>query len=92
MAWFRRPQAPLPKQPAAESRVPEGMWVKCGSCKGRHADVAEVRACYGIKPRTAPAPRGRYLSDEEKTPYLGSGDRYEQGKRVRKISNPYKGR
>ena len=33
MAWFRRPQAPLPKQPAAESRVPEGMWVKCGSCK-----------------------------------------------------------
>jgi acetyl-CoA carboxylase carboxyl transferase subunit beta len=33
MAWFRRPQAPLPKQPAAESRVPEGMWVKCSSCK-----------------------------------------------------------
>ena len=80
-------ELPLVTEPS-ESEV----GVKCGSCKGRHADVAEVRACYGIKPRTAPAPRGRYLSDEEKTPYLGSGDRYEQGKRVRKISNPYKGR
>jgi len=33
MAWFRRTQAPLPPRPAAESRVPEGLWVKCGSCK-----------------------------------------------------------
>ena len=33
MAWFRRTQGPLPKQPAAESRVPEGMWVKCSNCK-----------------------------------------------------------
>ena len=33
MAWFRREQAPLSKQPAAESRVPEGMWTKCEGCK-----------------------------------------------------------
>ena len=33
MAWFRRESAPLAARPAAESRVPEGMWVKCGSCK-----------------------------------------------------------
>ena len=33
MAWFRRAQAPLQPRPATESRVPEGLWVKCGSCK-----------------------------------------------------------
>jgi acetyl-CoA carboxylase carboxyl transferase subunit beta len=33
VAWFRRESAPLPARPAAESRVPEGLWVKCGSCK-----------------------------------------------------------
>jgi acetyl-CoA carboxylase carboxyl transferase subunit beta len=32
VAWFRRDPAPLePSQ--QESRVPEGLWVKCGSCK-----------------------------------------------------------
>jgi acetyl-CoA carboxylase carboxyl transferase subunit beta len=33
MAWFRREPAPLAPRPATESRVPEGLWVKCGSCK-----------------------------------------------------------
>jgi len=33
MAWFRREPAPLLRRDAAESRVPEGLWVKCGSCK-----------------------------------------------------------
>ena len=33
MAWFRREQAPLSPRPAAESRVPEGLWSKCESCK-----------------------------------------------------------
>jgi acetyl-CoA carboxylase carboxyl transferase subunit beta len=33
MAWFRREQAGLAPRPATESRVPEGLWVKCGSCK-----------------------------------------------------------
>ncbi|MCG6925317.1 MAG: acetyl-CoA carboxylase, carboxyltransferase subunit beta [Acidobacteria bacterium] len=32
MAWFRRQTAPLAPR-SAESRVPEGVWVKCGSCK-----------------------------------------------------------
>jgi acetyl-CoA carboxylase carboxyl transferase subunit beta len=32
MAWFRREPAPLAPR-AGESRVPEGLWVKCGSCK-----------------------------------------------------------
>lgn len=32
MAWFRREHAPLPPGPL-ESRVPEGLWVKCSSCK-----------------------------------------------------------
>src|SRR5436305_3673142 len=32
MVWFRRDPTPLePSQ--QESRVPEGLWVKCGSCK-----------------------------------------------------------
>jgi len=33
VAWFRREPAPLAPRPATESRVPEGLWVKCGSCK-----------------------------------------------------------
>jgi len=33
LAWFRREQAPLSPRPAAESRVPEGLWSKCESCK-----------------------------------------------------------
>jgi len=32
MAWFRRQSSSLAPKPA-ESRVPEGVWVKCGSCK-----------------------------------------------------------
>ncbi len=32
MAWFRREPAPL-ATPPSESRVPEGLWVKCGNCK-----------------------------------------------------------
>jgi acetyl-CoA carboxylase carboxyl transferase subunit beta len=32
MAWFRREPAPLPPG-EQESRVPEGLWVKCSSCK-----------------------------------------------------------
>jgi acetyl-CoA carboxylase carboxyl transferase subunit beta len=32
MAWFRRVPAPLAPRPS-ESRVPEGLWVKCGNCK-----------------------------------------------------------
>jgi acetyl-CoA carboxylase carboxyl transferase subunit beta len=32
VAWFRREQTPLAKADQ-ESRVPEGLWVKCGSCK-----------------------------------------------------------
>jgi acetyl-CoA carboxylase carboxyl transferase subunit beta len=32
MAWFRREPTPLSRADQ-ESRVPEGLWVKCGSCK-----------------------------------------------------------
>jgi acetyl-CoA carboxylase carboxyl transferase subunit beta len=32
VAWFRREPAPLAPKPL-ESRVPEGLWVKCSSCK-----------------------------------------------------------
>jgi acetyl-CoA carboxylase carboxyl transferase subunit beta len=32
VAWFRRQHSPLPPQ-EQESRVPEGLWVKCSSCK-----------------------------------------------------------
>ena len=32
MAWFRRQSSTLASKPA-ESRVPEGVWVKCGHCK-----------------------------------------------------------
>jgi acetyl-CoA carboxylase carboxyl transferase subunit beta len=32
MAWFRREHTPLTRADQ-ESRVPEGLWVKCGSCK-----------------------------------------------------------
>jgi len=33
VAWFRREPTPLLPRASAESRVPEGLWVKCGSCK-----------------------------------------------------------
>jgi acetyl-CoA carboxylase carboxyl transferase subunit beta len=32
MAWFRREQQPLPVS-EQESRIPEGLWVKCAACK-----------------------------------------------------------
>jgi len=32
VAWFRREPSPLAPRPT-ESRVPEGLWVKCSSCK-----------------------------------------------------------
>ncbi len=32
MAWFRRESSPLPRH-ETENRVPEGLYVKCGSCK-----------------------------------------------------------
>src|SRR5438445_4304433 len=32
MAWFRRERSPLPAH-EQESRVPEGLYVKCDSCK-----------------------------------------------------------
>jgi acetyl-CoA carboxylase carboxyl transferase subunit beta len=32
MAWFRREQTPLPPR-EQESRVPEGLYIKCGNCK-----------------------------------------------------------
>lgn len=32
MAWFRREQTPLPPE-EQESRVPEGLYIKCGGCK-----------------------------------------------------------
>jgi acetyl-CoA carboxylase carboxyl transferase subunit beta len=32
MAWFRRDHTPLPP-PEQESRVPEGLWIKCERCK-----------------------------------------------------------
>src|SRR5688572_10617495 len=32
MAWFRREPSPLPAH-EAESRVPEGLYIKCPSCK-----------------------------------------------------------
>jgi acetyl-CoA carboxylase carboxyl transferase subunit beta len=32
MAWFRREQAPLPPR-EQESRVPEGLYIKCSACK-----------------------------------------------------------
>jgi acetyl-CoA carboxylase carboxyl transferase subunit beta len=32
MAWFKREHSPLPPR-EQESRVPEGLWIKCRSCK-----------------------------------------------------------
>ena len=33
MAWFRREHARAFEHPSQESRVPEGLWVKCENCK-----------------------------------------------------------
>jgi acetyl-CoA carboxylase carboxyl transferase subunit beta len=47
VAWFRRQHTPLPPQ-EQESRVPEGLWVKCGSCKEilyRKDLVANLSVC-----------------------------------------------
>ena len=32
MAWFKKVRKPIEPQPKNESRVPEGLWVKCPSC------------------------------------------------------------
>ena len=47
MAWFRREHAPIPPL-EQESRVPEGLWVKCSSCKEilyRKDVVANLSVC-----------------------------------------------
>jgi acetyl-CoA carboxylase carboxyl transferase subunit beta len=47
MAWFRREQEPLPVA-EQESRVPEGLWVKCTACKEiiyRKEVVQNVSVC-----------------------------------------------
>jgi acetyl-CoA carboxylase carboxyl transferase subunit beta len=47
MAWFKREHTPLPPQ-EGESRVPEGLWIKCGSCKEilyRKDVVANLSVC-----------------------------------------------
>jgi acetyl-CoA carboxylase carboxyl transferase subunit beta len=47
VAWFRRQHTPLPLQ-EQESRVPEGLWVKCDSCKEilyRKDVVANLSVC-----------------------------------------------
>jgi acetyl-CoA carboxylase carboxyl transferase subunit beta len=47
VAWFRRQHTPLPPQ-EQESRVPEGLWVKCDSCKEilyRKDVVANLSVC-----------------------------------------------
>src|SRR5262245_11400652 len=47
MAWFRREQEPLPVA-EQESRVPEGLWVKCSACKEiiyRKEVVQNVSVC-----------------------------------------------
>jgi acetyl-CoA carboxylase carboxyl transferase subunit beta len=33
LAWFRREHTPLPPKETGESRVPEGLYIKCTSCK-----------------------------------------------------------
>jgi acetyl-CoA carboxylase carboxyl transferase subunit beta len=32
MAWFKKIRKPIEPQANKESRVPEGLWVKCPSC------------------------------------------------------------
>ena len=47
MAWFRRERSPLPAH-EQESRVPEGLYVKCDSCKEilyRKAVVDNLSVC-----------------------------------------------
>jgi hypothetical protein len=36
------------------------MSIRCGTCKGRHESVAEVRACSGAQPATQAAEEGVY--------------------------------
>ncbi len=33
MSWFKRADRPLEAAPERESRVPEGLWIRCESCK-----------------------------------------------------------
>ena len=49
MAWFRRELKPLQRL-GQESRVPEGLWIKCGSCKEvvYKKEIADER---GVCPR-----------------------------------------
>jgi acetyl-CoA carboxylase carboxyl transferase subunit beta len=44
LAWFRREPAPLQQQ-VQESRVPEGLWVRCDSCKEIIYRKEVVRNC-----------------------------------------------
>ncbi len=81
MAWFRRERSPLPAH-EQESRVPEGLYVKCDSCKEilyRKAVVDNLSVCpkCGFHFRISARERLELLCDgpwEELDPGLVSSD------------------
>jgi acetyl-CoA carboxylase carboxyl transferase subunit beta len=52
VAWFKKVRKPIEPQPKSESRVPEGLWVKCPSC----AEIIynkDLAATFGVCPKCA---------------------------------------
>jgi acetyl-CoA carboxylase beta subunit len=45
MAWFKKARKPIAAKKAKESRVPEGLWVKCPGC---------AQVIYSTSVRSAP--------------------------------------
>jgi acetyl-CoA carboxylase carboxyl transferase subunit beta len=52
MAWFKKVRKPIEPQAKKESRVPEGLWVKCPSC-GEVIYNKDLAATFSVCPKCA---------------------------------------
>src|SRR3954463_4816624 len=52
MAWFKKVRKPIEPQAKKESRVPEGLWVKCPSC-GEVIYNKDLTATLSVCPKCA---------------------------------------
>jgi acetyl-CoA carboxylase carboxyl transferase subunit beta len=77
MAWFKKVRKPIEPQAKKESRVPEGLWVKCPSC-GEIIYNKDLAATLSVCPKCAHHFR-LGASDRLRTLFDGDWDEFDAG-------------